>query len=181
MGEVYRARDPRLKRDVAVKVLPAELASEPERLKRFQREAETLAALNHPHIVTIFSVEEAEEHRFLTMELVEGKTLARVIPRDGLPLSRFFPIAIPPAEAVSAAHEKGIVHRDLKPGNVMVTEEGRVKVLDFGLAKLREGVRGAVDTESPTEPACSDGGRAGSLDQRGDGSPLGSYRIPSAT
>ena len=87
MGEVYRARDPRLKRDVALKVLPAELASEPERLERFQREAEALAALNHPHIVTIFSVEEADDLRFLTMELVEGKTLSKVIPRGGLPLS----------------------------------------------------------------------------------------------
>jgi Tol biopolymer transport system component len=157
MGEVYRAHDPRLKRDVALKVLPAELASDPERLERFQREAETLAALNHPHIVTIFSVEEAEDLRFLTMELVEGKTLTKVIPRGGLPLSRFFQIAIPLAEAVSAAHEKGIIHRDLKPGNVMVTEEDRVKVLDFGLAKLREGVRGAVDTQSPTEPATGPG------------------------
>jgi Tol biopolymer transport system component len=157
MGEVYRAHDPRLKRDVALKVLPAELASEPERLGRFQREAETLAALNHPHIVTIYSVEEADEHRFLTMELVEGKTLSKVIPRGGLPLSRFFQIAIPLAEAVSAAHEKGVIHRDLKPGNVMVTEEDRVKVLDFGLAKLREGVRGEVDTQSPTEPATGPG------------------------
>ncbi len=122
MGEVYRARDTRLKRDVALKVLPADLASEPERLQRFQREAETLAALNHPHIVTIFSVEEADGTRFLTMELVEGKTLSKVTPRKGLPLSRFFQIAIPLSEAVSAAHEKGIVHRDLKPGNVMVTE-----------------------------------------------------------
>jgi serine/threonine protein kinase len=157
MGEVYRAHDPRLKRDVALKVLPADLASEPERLERFQREAETLAALNHPHIVTIFSVEEAEDLRFLTMELVEGKTLTKVILWGGLPLSRFFQIAISLAEAVSAAHEKGIVHRDLKPGNVMVTEESRVKVLDFGLAKLREGVRGAVDTQSPTEPATGPG------------------------
>jgi serine/threonine protein kinase len=116
-----------------------------------------MAALNHPHIVTIYSVEEGDEHRFLTMELVEGKTLTRTIPRGGLPLPRFFQIAIPLAEAVSAAHEKGIIHRDLKPGNVMVTEEGRVKVLDFGLAKLREGVGGAVDTQSPTEPATGPG------------------------
>jgi serine/threonine protein kinase len=157
MGEVYRTRDPRLKRDVALKVLPPQLAKEPERLRRFEQEAQTLAALNHPHIVTIFSVEEAEDLRFLTMELVEGKTLARVIPRSGLPLSRFFQTAIPLTEAVSAAHEKGIIHRDLKPGNVMVTEEGRVKVLDFGLAKLREGVRAEVDTQSPTEPATGPG------------------------
>jgi serine/threonine protein kinase len=157
MGEVYRARDPRLKRDVALKVLPEDLASEPERLERFEREAQTLAALNHPHIVTIFSVEEAENLRFLTMELLEGKTLTRTIPRGGFPLSRFFPIAIQLTEAVNAAHEKGIIHRDLKPGNVMVMEEDRVKVLDFGLAKLREGVRDAADTQSPTEPATGPG------------------------
>jgi Tol biopolymer transport system component len=157
MGEVYRARDPRLKRDVALKVLPEDLASEPERLERFEREAQTLAALNHPHIVTIFSVEEAGDLRFLTMELVEGKTLTRAIPRGGFPLSRVFPIAIQLTEAVNAAHEKGIIHRDLKPGNVMVMEEDRVKVLDFGLAKLRGGVRGAADTQSPTEPATGPG------------------------
>ncbi|MGD8896787.1 MAG: protein kinase [Acidobacteriota bacterium] len=157
MGEVYRARDPRLKRDVALKVLPEDLASEPERLERFEREAQTLAALNHPHIVTIFSVEEAENLRFLTMELVEGTTLTRATPRGGFPLSRVFPIAIQLTEAVNAAHEKGIIHRDLKPGNVMVMEEDRVKVLDFGLAKLREGVRGAADTQSPTEPATGPG------------------------
>jgi Tol biopolymer transport system component len=157
MGEVYRARDPRLKREVALKVLPAELASDPERLERFEREAQTLAALNHPHIVTIFSVEEAEDLRFLTMELIEGTTLTRVISKGGLPLSRFFQIAIPLTEAVSAAHEKGIVHRDLKPGNVMVTEEDRVKVLDFGLAKLRAADHDAVDSRIPTEPATGPG------------------------
>ena len=126
-------------------------------MERFEREAQSLAALNHPHIVTIFTVEEAEDLHFLTMELVEGKTLTKVIPRGGLPLPRFFQIAIPLTEAVSAAHEKGITHRDLKPGNVMVTEEDRIKVLDFGLAKLRESVRGAVDTQSPTEPATGPG------------------------
>ena len=103
MGEVYHARDPRLKREIALKVLPAELASEPDRLGRLRREAETLAALNHPHIVTIFSVEEAEGLHFLTLEPVEGKTLAKAIPRGGLPLSRFFRIAIPLVEAVRAA------------------------------------------------------------------------------
>jgi serine/threonine protein kinase/Tol biopolymer transport system component len=157
MGEVYRARDPRLKRDVALKVLPAELASDPERLERFEREAQTLAALNHPHIVTIFSVEEAEDLHFLTMELVEGKALTQVISRGGLPLSRFFRIAVPLTEAVSAAHDKGIIHRDLKPGNVMVTEDGRVKVLDFGLAKLRKTTEEAMDSRSPTEPATGPG------------------------
>jgi serine/threonine-protein kinase len=158
MGEVYRARDPRLKREVALKLLPPDLASEAERLERFQREAETLAALNHPHIVTIFSVEEAEGLRFLTMELVEGKSLTKLIPRGGLALPRFFQIAIPLTEAVSAAHEKGITHRDLKPGNVLVTEEDRVKVLDFGLAKLRPEAGATEDSEAPTVSA-TDAGR----------------------
>jgi serine/threonine protein kinase/tetratricopeptide (TPR) repeat protein len=135
MGEVYRATDTKLGRDVALKVLPADMASDPERLARFQREAKALAALNHPHIVTIFSVEEADGVHFLTMELVEGQSLDRRIPAGGLPLGRLSKIAIALAEALAAAHEKGIVHRDLKPANVMVTDDGRVKVLDFGLAK----------------------------------------------
>ncbi len=136
MGEVYRATDTKLGRDVALKMLPAEMAADPERLERFQREARTLASLNHPNIVTIFSVEESGVTRFLAMELIEGETLDTVIPPGGLPLSRFLDISVPLADAISAAHERGIVHRDLKPGNVMVTSEGRVKVLDFGLARL---------------------------------------------
>jgi len=135
MGEVYRATDTKLGRDVALKVLPAEMALDPERLARFQREAKALAALNHPHIVTIFSVEETEGIHFLTMELVEGQSLDRRIPEGGFPVGRLAKIAIAMAEALAAAHEKGIVHRDLKPANVMVTDDGRVKVLDFGLAK----------------------------------------------
>ena len=135
MGEVYRATDSKLGRDVALKVLPQDVASDPERLARFQREARAVAALNHPHIVTIHSVEEADGVHFLTMELVEGHTLDRLIPASGLPVDRIFQIAAALAEALAAAHEKGIIHRDLKPGNVMVTEDGRVKVLDFGLAK----------------------------------------------
>jgi serine/threonine protein kinase len=157
MGEVYRALDPKLNREVALKVLPPELASEPERLERFGREARTLAALSHPHIVTVFSVEEAEGLHFLTMQLVEGKTLAKVIPRTGLPLSRFFRIAIPLAEAVNAAHEKGIAHRDLKPGNVMVTEDDEVQVLDFGLAKQRAVTEDAMDTQATTQEATEAG------------------------
>jgi serine/threonine-protein kinase len=157
MGEVYRALDPKLNREVALKVLPPELASEPERLERFEREARTLAALSHPHIVTIFSVEEAEGLHFLTMELVKGRTLAKVIPHTGLPLPRFFRIAIPLTKAVSAAHEKGIAHRDLKPGNVMVTEDDEVQVLDFGLAKQRADTEDAMDTQAPTEEATEAG------------------------
>ena len=157
MGEVYRALDPRLKREVALKILPAELASEPERLKRFEREGRALAALNHPHIVTIHSVEEADGLHFLTMELVEGKSLADLIPRGGFPLSQFLRLAVPLADAVSAAHEKGITHRDLKPGNVMVTDEGRVKVLDFGLAKPLDEGQGGEAGEAPTWAGTRDG------------------------
>ena len=135
MGEVYRATDTKLGRDVALKVLPPDLARDPERLARFQREARAVAALNHPHIVTIFSVEEVEGVHFLTMELVEGRTLDRRIPAGGLPLEEIIEIAGALADALSAAHERGIMHRDLKPSNVMVSDNGRVKVLDFGLAK----------------------------------------------
>jgi adenylate cyclase len=135
MGEVYRATDTKLGRDVALKVLPADMARDPERLARFQREARAIAALNHPHIVTIFSVEETDGVHFLTMELVEGQSLERRIPQGGLPVQQIVEIASALADALAAAHEKGIVHRDLKPANVMVTDDGRVKVLDFGLAK----------------------------------------------
>lgn len=135
MGEVYRATDTKLGRDVALKVLPAEMARDPERLARFQREAKALAALNHPHIVTIHSVEEEDGIHFLTMELVQGQSLDRLIPAGGLSSEKIVEIARALSEALAAAHEKGIIHRDLKPANVMVTVDGRVKVLDFGLAK----------------------------------------------
>jgi TolB-like protein len=135
MGEVFRALDPRLGREVAIKVLPAGMALEPDRLARFQREARAVAALNHPHIVTIYSVEEVDGLNFLTMELVVGQALDRMIPAGGLAFGQIVEIAGELADALAAAHEKGIVHRDLKPANVMVNAEGRVKVLDFGLAK----------------------------------------------
>ncbi|HEU5179196.1 MAG TPA: protein kinase [Candidatus Polarisedimenticolia bacterium] len=136
MGVVYEAADTTLDRRIALKVLPEEATANPDRLLRFRREARVVAALNHPGIVTIHSVEEAEGIHFLTMELVRGKTLHERIPAGGLPADRIFGIAIPLAEALSAAHERGVIHRDLKPSNVLVTEEGRIKVLDFGLAKL---------------------------------------------
>src|SRR5262245_4101997 len=138
MGEVYRAHDTRLKRDIAMKVLPAEVASSPDRLARFEREATTVAGINHPNIVVLYSVEDVQGIRFLTMELVEGQTLAWPVTSTGLPLNHLLDLAIPLADALGAAHEKGIVHRDLKPGNVMVSRDGRVKVLDFGLAKLTQ-------------------------------------------
>jgi serine/threonine protein kinase/lipoprotein NlpI len=136
MGEVYRARDTRLGRDVAIKVLPTTVASSPEQLARFEREAKTVAGLNHPNIVVLHSIEEADGRRFLTMELVEGRDLSSLVSVGGLPLAQVLDTAIAISDALVAAHERGVVHRDLKPANVMVTREGRVKVLDFGLAKL---------------------------------------------
>jgi serine/threonine protein kinase len=141
MGEVYRGRDTRLDRDVAIKVLPDGLAADPERIARFEREAKTLAALNHPNIAHIYGVEESDGVRGLVMELVEGPTLAERLVKGGVPLDRFLRIAIPVTDAIVAAHQKGITHRDLKPANIIIGEdasEGRVKVLDFGLAKLTE-------------------------------------------
>ncbi len=135
MGEVYRATDTKLGRDVALKVLPAEMAHDPERLGRFRREAKTLAQLDHPNIVTIYSVEESDGVHFLTMQFVEGQPLDRLIPAEGLPLEQIVEIASALGDALAAAHEKGIVHRDLKPANVIVSNDGRIKVLDFGLAK----------------------------------------------
>src|SRR5262252_6651596 len=140
MGEVYRATDVKLGRDVALKVLPAEVAHDAERLGRFRREAKVLAQLDHPNIVTIYSVEECDGIHFLTMQLVDGQPLDQLISTEGLALDRIVHIGNALADALAAAHEKGIVHRDLKPANVMVSREGRVKVLDFGLAK---DVRGA--------------------------------------
>jgi TolB-like protein/Flp pilus assembly protein TadD len=158
MGEVYRATDSKLGREVALKVLPAEMASSPERLERFRREARVVAALNHPHIVTIYSVEEADGVHFLTMELVEGQPLDRVVPEGGLPAPQILEIATALAEALAAAHEKGIVHRDLKPANVMVTSDGRVKVLDFGLAKITASEQAAsADSELPTDVQTREG------------------------
>jgi TolB-like protein/protein involved in temperature-dependent protein secretion len=149
MGEVYRATDTRLGRDVALKVLPANVSASTERLERFQREARALAALDHPGIVTVYSVEEHEGVQFLTMQLVDGEQLDRVIPEDGLPLERVIAIATALAEALAAAHDKGIVHRDLKPANVMIAKDGRVKVLDFGLARVTQ-QEPSGDSELPT-------------------------------
>ena len=136
MGEVYSAEDTKLKRKVALKILPPEMAQDPVRMERFQREAEAIAALNHPNIVTIFSLEEANGIRFITMEFVEGETLDQLIPPDGLDLPLFLQLSSQITEALGAAHQKAIVHRDLKPRNIMVNRDGRAKVLDFGLAKL---------------------------------------------
>src|SRR5271167_1968549 len=135
MGEVYRARDTKLERDVALKVLPATFATDPERMARFRREAQVLASLNHPHIGAIYGFEDSGGVHALLMELVEGPTLADRIARGAIPVDEALPVAREIAEALEAAHDRGIIHRDLKPANIKVTPEGNVKVLDFGLAK----------------------------------------------
>src|SRR5438128_473726 len=150
MGEVYRARDTRLKREVAIKILPDEFSRDPERVARFQREAEVLASLNNPNIAAIYDLQEAEGSRFLVLELVEGETLADRIQRGPIPVNEALNIAKSICEALEAAHEKGIVHRDLKPANVKITPDGKVKVLDFGLAKALETAAAQVLSNSPT-------------------------------
>src|SRR5687767_12667387 len=141
MGEVYRARDPRLHRDVAIKILPESFATDPERLARFQREAQVLASLNHPNIGGIHGLEDAGDVRALVLELVDGPTLADRIAQGPLPTDEALAIARQVADALEAAHEHGIIHRDLKPANIKLRSDGAVKVLDFGLAK-------AIDSRS---------------------------------
>src|SRR6185369_6617826 len=138
MGQVYRATDTRLKRQVAIKILPPSLAADHDRLARFQREAEVLASLNHPHIAGIYGFEESDGVSALVMELVEGEDLSQRIGRGAIPLDEAVPIAKQIAEALEAAHEQGIIHRDLKPANIKVRSDGTVKVLDFGLAKAMD-------------------------------------------
>jgi serine/threonine-protein kinase len=151
MGEVYRAHDERLDRDVAIKVLPEEVAQDEARLARFEREAKLLASLNHTNIATLHGLEEHEGQRFLVMELAEGETLAERIKKGAIPVDDALPIALQIAEGLEAAHEQGIIHRDLKPANVMLSPEGKVKILDFGLAKAWAPDEGDADlTHSPT-------------------------------
>jgi eukaryotic-like serine/threonine-protein kinase len=149
MGEVYRARDTKLGRDVAIKILPPAFATDPDRLARFTREAQVLASLNHPHIAAIYGFEDAGDVRALVLELVDGPTLADRIAHGSLPPEEALPIARQIADALEAAHEHGVVHRDLKPANIKVRDDGTVKVLDFGLAKLSEPVAAGVDGQSP--------------------------------
>ncbi len=158
MGEVYLARDEKLGREVALKVLSADFVSDPDRRRRLEREARALAGLSHPNVVTVYAIEEDDDVLFITMERVDGISLRQRIPSDGLPPRELLSLAIPLASGLAAAHRSGVTHRDLKPENVMVTRDGNVKVLDFGLAKRDDGRGGtdAVDSQSPTRPATDD-------------------------
>ena len=151
MGEVYRARDTELDRDVAVKVLPEAVAQDPDRIARFEREAKLLASLSHQNIATLHGLEEHEGQRFLVMELAEGETLNERLQKGPVPVDESLEVALQIAEGLEAAHDQGIIHRDLKPANVMLSAEGKVKVLDFGLAKAWQPEEGDPDlTHSPT-------------------------------
>jgi serine/threonine protein kinase len=151
MGEVYRAKDQKLGRDVAIKVLPEEFARDANRVARFQREAKLLASLNHPNIAAIHGLEESGGTNFLVLELVEGETLADHIRQGPIPVEESLKLALQIAEALEAAHEKGVIHRDLKPANIKVTPDGKVKVLDFGLAKAFAGDQEQLNlSNSPT-------------------------------
>ena len=171
MGVAWKAIDTRLERPVAIKFLPESLGRDTARLQRFEREARTLAALNHPNIVTVHSIEEADGDHFITMEFVDGRTLDTLVPGEGLPIDRFFDLALPIADALAAAHGHGVVHGDLKPGNIMVTGDDRVKILDFGLAR----------TEAPDAPAGWE--RAPTLTETGEGGISGTvpYMSPEHT
>ena len=195
MGEVYRARDTRLEREVAIKVLPAELGSDAERLRRFEKEARSASALNHPNIVTIYDIGSADGISYIAMERVEGATLRELLAGGALPMKKLLPIATQIAEGLAKAHEAGIVHRDLKPENVMVTKDGLVKILDFGLAKLTSTLSGSgegshLPTMTGTTPGVVVGtvgymspeqASGGALDFRSDQFALGSILYEMAT
>ncbi len=196
MGEVYRARDTRLGREVAIKVLPSALASDPERLKRFEREARSASSLNHPNIVTIYDIGSADSVSYIAMELVNGESLRAVLMEGALPVRRLLHIAVQVADGLAKAHAAGIVHRDLKPENVMVTEDSLVKILDFGLAKLTQpDSSGSGRTQGPTVSGGTEEGvilgtvgymspeqaTGGSIDYRSDQFSFGSILYEMAT
>ena len=178
MGEVSEARNPRLNRLVALKIIPDDLAADARRRERFRREAQAIAALSHPNIVTIYEAEDIEGRLVIAMELVDGRTLAELIPRGGFPIDRQLKLAVQMAEALGAAHERGIIHRDFKPRNVMVGDDGRVKVLDFGLATLRAAAPNAAHSHatSPLWELTAEGHIVGTAaymsPEQADGRPL---------
>src|SRR5512135_3167510 len=153
MGEVYRARDTRLKREVAVKVLPASFSSDPERLRRFEQEAQAAGSLNHPNITAVYDVGTHDGAPYVVSELLEGETLRVQLAGGAISPRQAIDCAQQIAQGLAAAHEKGIVHRDLKPENLFVTADGRVKILDFGLAKLTQTEPGGTRTDVPTAAA----------------------------
>src|SRR5258708_34880005 len=158
MGEVYLAFDTELDRTVAIKILPVEVASDQQRLQRFIQEAKSASALNHPHILTIYEIGNAETARFIATEFIDGDTLRHKID-SGMSLLEVFEIAIQIASALAAAHAAGIIHRDIKPENIMVRRDGYIKLLDFGLAKLTEPKGSTTDTEAPTKAIVNTGAR----------------------
>ena len=170
MGEVYRARDTKLGREVAIKVLPEEFAQDKDRVARFEREARLLASLNHPHIATLHGFEESDGQQFLVMELVEGETLAERIAAGPIPIHETLPLFKQIAEGLEAAHEKGVIHRDLKPANIKIGENGRPKILDFGLAKAYVGDEEPApsSSQSPTLTRLRQGLRRGRHPARRD-------------
>src|SRR5262249_5344140 len=157
MGEVYQARDTRLGREVAIKVLPAALSSDPERLKRFEREARSASSLNHPNVVTIYDMGSENGVSYIAMELVKGEPLRMELARGALPVKKLLQVGTQIAEGLTKAHAAGIVHRDLKPENVMLTEDGHVKILDFGLAKLTHAEDSGTQATLQSAPTVSVG------------------------
>ena len=192
MGQVYAARDTRLDRAVALKILHEEVSTEPARLKRFEKEAKAASALNHPNIVTIYDVGISESISWIAMERVEGETLRKLLAGGALPVRRLLALAVQIADGLAAAHDAGIVHRDLKPENLIVTKNDLVKILDFGLAKLSPTgpSEGGVPTETATFPGAVLGtagymspeqARGAPVDHRSDQFPLGSVLYEMAT
>src|SRR6202043_688064 len=157
MGEVYRARDTRLDRDVAVKVLPASLTSDPDRLRRFEQEARAAAALNHPNILAVYQMATHQGVSYMVSELLDGETLRERLRRGPIPLRKAIDYGVQIAHGLAAAHDKGIVHRDLKPDNLFVTKDGRVKILDFGLAKVVQPKESATNAPTLTMPGVAMG------------------------
>src|SRR5262245_20941890 len=151
MGEVYRARDPRLGREVAIKVLPASFSQDADRLRRFEQEAKAAGILNHPNITAVYDIGTHDDAPYVVQELLEGETLRSLLAGGRLPQRRAIDYALQMAHGLAAAHDKGIVHRDLKPENLFVTKDGRVKILDFGLAKLTQTEATSSATNLPTE------------------------------